>query len=168
MCSTKVERALLRASHCSEPEDSPSTLTASYRLSYRRGTDFLSVCPFSTPPHQAPLTPEQLRAVEGTVQDAVGQDEPVYMEDVALALTAHVPGLRSLDEVSWGVPPLGEDHLPFTHTHTRRLVNRLVPLHPQVYPDPVRVVSVGVPVARALDPASQAALRTSVELCCGT
>ncbi|XP_034503917.1 alanine--tRNA ligase, mitochondrial isoform X1 [Ailuropoda melanoleuca] len=84
---------------------------------------------------QAPLTPEQLRAVEGTVQDAVGQDEPVYMEDVALALTAHVPGLRSLDEV---------------------------------YPDPVRVVSVGVPVARALDPASQAALRTSVELCCGT
>uniref|UniRef100_A0A452TFR6 alanine--tRNA ligase n=1 Tax=Ursus maritimus TaxID=29073 RepID=A0A452TFR6_URSMA len=84
---------------------------------------------------QAPLTPEQLREVEGTVQDAVGQDEPVYMEDVALARTAHVPGLRSLDEV---------------------------------YPDPVRVVSVGVPVARALDPASQAALRTSVELCCGT
>uniref|UniRef100_A0A452QL56 Alanyl-transfer RNA synthetases family profile domain-containing protein n=1 Tax=Ursus americanus TaxID=9643 RepID=A0A452QL56_URSAM len=84
---------------------------------------------------QAPLTPEQLREVEGTVQDAVGQDEPVYMEDVALARTARVPGLRSLDEV---------------------------------YPDPVRVVSVGVPVARALDPASQAALRTSVELCCGT
>ncbi|XP_065769024.1 alanine--tRNA ligase, mitochondrial isoform X2 [Muntiacus reevesi] len=38
----------------------------------------------------------------------------------------------------------------------------------QVYPDPVRVVSVGVPVAHALDPASQAALQTSVELCCGT
>uniref|UniRef100_A0A452TFG1 Alanine--tRNA ligase n=1 Tax=Ursus maritimus TaxID=29073 RepID=A0A452TFG1_URSMA len=129
------ERAPLRASHCSEPEDSPSALTASYRLSYRRGTDFLPVCPFFPPPRQAPLTPEQLREVEGTVQDAVGQDEPVYMEDVALARTAHVPGLRSLDEV---------------------------------YPDPVRVVSVGVPVARALDPASQAALRTSVELCCGT
>jgi len=29
-------------------------------------------------------------------------------------------------------------------------------------------VSVGVPVARALDPASRAALQTSVELCCGT
>uniref|UniRef100_A0A8C0KEH7 Alanine--tRNA ligase n=1 Tax=Canis lupus dingo TaxID=286419 RepID=A0A8C0KEH7_CANLU len=84
---------------------------------------------------QAPLTPEQLQAVEGTVQEAVGQDEAVYMEEVALAHTAHVPGLRSLDEV---------------------------------YPDPVRVVSVGVPVARALDPASQAALQTSVELCCGT
>ncbi|XP_015984166.2 alanine--tRNA ligase, mitochondrial isoform X1 [Rousettus aegyptiacus] len=84
---------------------------------------------------QAPLTPEQLRAVENTVQKAVGQDEAVYMEEVALAHTAHVPGLRSLDEV---------------------------------YPDPVRVVSVGVPVAHALDPASQAALHTSVELCCGT
>nr|XP_030726426.1 alanine--tRNA ligase, mitochondrial isoform X4 [Globicephala melas] len=84
---------------------------------------------------EAPLTPEQLRAVEGTVQKAVGQDEAVYMEEVALARTAHVPGLRSLDEV---------------------------------YPDPVRVVSVGVPVAQALNPASQAALQTSVELCCGT
>ncbi|XP_057556463.1 alanine--tRNA ligase, mitochondrial isoform X5 [Hippopotamus amphibius kiboko] len=47
---------------------------------------------------QAPLTPEQLRAVEGTVQEAVGQDEAVYMEEVALSRTAHVPGLRSLDE----------------------------------------------------------------------
>ncbi|XP_036270787.1 alanine--tRNA ligase, mitochondrial isoform X1 [Pipistrellus kuhlii] len=84
---------------------------------------------------QAPLTPEQLRAVESTVQEAVRRDEAVYMEEVALALTAHVPGLRCLDEV---------------------------------YPDPVRVVSVGVPVAQTLDPASQAALRTSVELCCGT
>lgn len=84
---------------------------------------------------QAPLTPEQLQAVESTVQEAVQQDEAVYMEEVALAHTAHVPGLRCLDEV---------------------------------YPDPVRVVSVGVPVAQALDPASQAALQTSVELCCGT
>ncbi|KAI5251198.1 Alanine--Trna Ligase [Manis pentadactyla] len=84
---------------------------------------------------KAPLTPEQLRAVEGTVQEAVGQDKAVYMEEVALAHTAHVPGLRFLDEV---------------------------------YPDPVRVVSVGVPVAQALGPGSQAALQTSVELCCGT
>ncbi|XP_032155471.1 alanine--tRNA ligase, mitochondrial isoform X2 [Sapajus apella] len=84
---------------------------------------------------QTPLTPEQLRAVENTVQEAVRQDKAVYMEEVALALTAQVPGLRTLDEV---------------------------------YPDPVRVVSVGVPVAHALDPASQAALQTSVELCCGT
>ncbi|XP_004605889.1 alanine--tRNA ligase, mitochondrial [Sorex araneus] len=84
---------------------------------------------------QAPLSPEQLRVVEGTVRQAVEQDEAVYTEEVSLALTARVPGLRSLDEV---------------------------------YPDPVRVVSVGVPVAQALDPASQAALQTSVELCCGT
>lgn len=84
---------------------------------------------------QAPMTSEQLRRIEDTVQEAVGQDEAVYMEEVPLGLTAHIPGLRSLDEV---------------------------------YPDPVRVVSVGVPVARALDPACQAALQTSVELCCGT
>lgn len=96
------------------------------------------------------------------MQKAVGQDEAVYMEEVALAHTAHVPGLRSLDEVSWG-RPLGGDCL-FPH----RPINRPVSSHPQVYPDPVRVVSVGVPVARALDLASQAALHTSVELCCGT
>ncbi|XP_049621438.1 alanine--tRNA ligase, mitochondrial [Suncus etruscus] len=84
---------------------------------------------------QAPLSPEQLRAVEGTVRQAVEQDEAVYTEEVSLALTANVPGLRFLDEV---------------------------------YPDPVRVVSVGVPVAQALDVTSQAAMETSVELCCGT
>ncbi|XP_029417451.1 alanine--tRNA ligase, mitochondrial isoform X2 [Nannospalax galili] len=84
---------------------------------------------------QTPLTTEQLQAVESTVQEAVGQDKAVYMEEVPLAHTAHIPGLRSLEEV---------------------------------YPDPVRVVSVGVPVAHALAAASQAALQTSVELCCGT
>lgn len=84
---------------------------------------------------QTPLTTEQLRTVESYVQEAVGQDKPVYMEEVPLAHTARIPGLRSLDEV---------------------------------YPDPVRVVSVGVPVAQALAPASHAALQTSVELCCGT
>ncbi|XP_055468534.1 alanine--tRNA ligase, mitochondrial isoform X1 [Psammomys obesus] len=84
---------------------------------------------------QTPLTPEHLRTVESYVQEVVKQDKPVYMEEVPLAHTASVPGLRSLDEV---------------------------------YPDPVRVVSVGVPVAQALAPACQAALQTSVELCCGT
>ncbi|XP_063299711.1 alanine--tRNA ligase, mitochondrial-like [Pelobates fuscus] len=38
----------------------------------------------------------------------------------------------------------------------------------EVYPDPVRVVSVGVPVHSLLKPDSQAATQTSVELCCGT
>ncbi|XP_006126589.2 alanine--tRNA ligase, mitochondrial isoform X2 [Pelodiscus sinensis] len=38
----------------------------------------------------------------------------------------------------------------------------------EVYPDPVRVVSVGVPLERVLTPNSQAAMQTSVELCCGT
>lgn len=84
---------------------------------------------------ETPLTTEQLRTVESYVQEAVRQEKPVYMEEVPLAHTAHIPGLRSLDEV---------------------------------YPDPVRVVSVGVPVAQALAPASHAALQTSVELCCGT
>lgn len=36
------------------------------------------------------------------MQEAVGRDEAVYMEEVALARTTHVHGLRSLDEVSWG------------------------------------------------------------------
>lgn len=56
------------------------------------------------------MTPEQLRAVEVTVQKAVGRDEAVYMEEVALARTAHIPGLRSLDEVSWR-GPVGRDRV---------------------------------------------------------
>ncbi|KAJ6666815.1 hypothetical protein lerEdw1_018817 [Lerista edwardsae] len=38
----------------------------------------------------------------------------------------------------------------------------------EVYPDRVRVVSVGVPVERVLAQGSKDALHTSVELCCGT
>uniref|UniRef100_A0A8D0HPQ9 Alanine--tRNA ligase n=1 Tax=Sphenodon punctatus TaxID=8508 RepID=A0A8D0HPQ9_SPHPU len=38
----------------------------------------------------------------------------------------------------------------------------------EVYPNQVRVVSVGVPVERVLAPDSTAAVHTSVELCCGT
>ncbi|XP_019405185.1 PREDICTED: alanine--tRNA ligase, mitochondrial [Crocodylus porosus] len=38
----------------------------------------------------------------------------------------------------------------------------------EVYPDPARVVSVGVPVDTVLTQNSQAAMQTSVELCCGT
>ncbi|XP_072259091.1 alanine--tRNA ligase, mitochondrial-like [Pyxicephalus adspersus] len=38
----------------------------------------------------------------------------------------------------------------------------------EVYPDPVRVVSVGVPIQEVLRADSRAAQHTSVELCCGT
>lgn len=48
------------------------------------------------------------------MQEAVGQDKAVYMEEVALAHTAHVPGLRFLDEVSCE-SPLGRDRLSPCH-----------------------------------------------------
>lgn len=38
----------------------------------------------------------------------------------------------------------------------------------QGYPDPVRIVSLGVPVESVLTRDSEAAMQTSVELCCGT
>ncbi|XP_040203188.1 alanine--tRNA ligase, mitochondrial [Rana temporaria] len=38
----------------------------------------------------------------------------------------------------------------------------------EVYPDPVRVVSVGVPIQEIVSPAFRADQQTSVELCCGT
>lgn len=38
----------------------------------------------------------------------------------------------------------------------------------QGYPDPVRIVSLGVPVETVLTRDSEAAMQTSVELCCGT
>ncbi|XP_077138088.1 alanine--tRNA ligase, mitochondrial [Ranitomeya variabilis] len=38
----------------------------------------------------------------------------------------------------------------------------------EVYPDPVRVVSVGVPVEKLMSRSCQDGLQTSVELCCGT
>ena len=53
-----------------------------------------------SPPSQTLLTTEQLRTVESYVQEVVGQDKPVFMEEVPLAHTARIPGLRSLDEVS--------------------------------------------------------------------
>lgn len=123
---------------------------------------------FISPTLQAPLTSEQLRRVEDTVQEAVGQDEAVYMEEVPLACTAHVPGLRCLDEVSWWRWPAPSGIPRMLPPCPLQAIIGLSPLNPQVYPDPVRVVSVGVPVAHALDPACQAALQTSVELCCGT
>uniref|UniRef100_A0A8C8VGV8 alanine--tRNA ligase n=1 Tax=Pelusios castaneus TaxID=367368 RepID=A0A8C8VGV8_9SAUR len=87
---------------------------------------------FST---KAPVTTQQLREVEGVIQEMVERNETVYMGEVPLALASGVQGLRTIDEV---------------------------------YPDPVRVVSVGVPIESALTLNSQAAMQTSVELCCGT
>lgn len=129
----------------------------------RSSSQTCACCSVSPPPPQTPLTTEQLRTVESYVQEAVGQDKPVYMEEVPLAHTAHVPGLRSLDEVSRHQQVIPEG-FPVLH----RQLTPPVPPSSQVYPDPVRVVSVGVPVAHALAPTSQAALQTSVELCCGT
>lgn len=60
------------------------------------------------------------------MRDAVAQDKPVYVEDVALARTAHVPGLRCLDEVSCP-PPTTEDHLPPTSPHTGRVTDLFPP-----------------------------------------
>lgn len=127
-----------------------------------KSTYLTCACCSASPPSQTPLTTEQLRTVESYVQEAVGQDKPVYMEEVPLAHTARIPGLRSLDEVSC------KPAIPGCFPSLHRYLTALVPPSPQVYPDPVRVVSVGVPVAQALAPASQAALQTSVELCCGT
>ncbi|XP_068088779.1 alanine--tRNA ligase, mitochondrial [Hyperolius riggenbachi] len=64
-------------------------------------------------------------------------------------------------------------------TEDRRVHTALIPLTEarripglrsidEVYPDPVRVVSVGVPVQELLSSGSEAARQTSVELCCGT
>lgn len=57
----------------------------------------VALCPH---PSQTPLTTEQLRTIESYVREVVGQDKPVFMEEVPLAHTAQIPGLRSLDEVS--------------------------------------------------------------------
>lgn len=123
----------------------------------------------SLPLPQSPLTPEQLRTIEDTVQEAVQQDKPVYMEEVPLELTACIPGLRSLEEVSRATLLVAMAVLDIPSGSYLSSTSHYSPAPPlQVYPDPVRVVSVGVPVACALDPMSQAALQASVELCCGT
>lgn len=72
------------------------TGNVSYPLMGRSG--YQPCACFPTP--QTPMTTEQLRTVESYVQEAVEQDKPVYVEEVPLAHTASIPGLRSLDEVS--------------------------------------------------------------------
>ena len=67
--------------------------------------------------------------------------------------------IRKREEVFAKVAPLAQ----------AKAVQGLRAIFDETYPDPVRVVSIGVPVEKLLeDPISQAAFKTSVEFCGGT
>jgi len=87
--------------------------------------------------HGAPVSGEQIEAVEKHVQERIAANLPVHAEVAPLYLAKGVTGLRAV---------FGE-----------------------TYPDPVRVVSIGVPVGDLLDaPADSKWGGYSVEFCGGT
>ncbi|KAM5263557.1 alanine--tRNA ligase, mitochondrial [Ctenodactylus gundi] len=88
--------------------------------------------------------------------------------DVAMKTPLTLEQLRTVETAVQEA--IKRDETVYTEEVPLELASRVPGLRSvdEVYPDPVRVVSMGVPVAQAMDPTSQAALRTSVELCCGT
>ncbi|KAL3995717.1 nicolin-1 [Sarotherodon galilaeus] len=83
----------------------------------------------------------------------------VHSQELPLQRARGISGLRTVDEVSSGFAFWVTCCLTCCLTCHRHLFL-------QVYPDPVRVVSVEVPVTELLDERSER--QTSVELCCGT
>ncbi|CAN2387529.1 Catalyzes the attachment of alanine to tRNA(Ala) in a two-step reaction alanine is first activated by ATP to form Ala- AMP and then transferred to the acceptor end of tRNA(Ala). Also edits incorrectly charged tRNA(Ala) via its editing domain, partial [Pristimantis euphronides] len=87
-----------------------------------------------------------------------------------VSITAPVSGSQLL-EVEKLLQDLTAQDLEIDTAHIPLLDAKCIPglrTVDEVYPDPVRVVSVGVPVEQLMNPSSRDGLQTSVELCCGT
>ncbi|KAL7058888.1 hypothetical protein AAHC03_012964 [Spirometra sp. Aus1] len=99
------------------------------------------------------VSPDRLR-FDFTAKRALTKDEVVATEEAARRM------IRSWQRV------FAED-VPLANA---KAIQGLRAVFGEVYPDPVRVVSVGVPVTASLlrDPTSNVASRTSVEFCGGT
>ena len=89
--------------------------------------------------------------------ELISADHGVHSQELPLQTARSIQGLRMVDEASLAVRAA----YPAT-----QLCLIFVCVHVQVYPDPVRVVSVAVPVSDLL--VGQSDRQTSVELCCGT
>lgn len=116
-------------------------------------TSCLFVCP------QGSLSVSQLQQVERCVNDVVSANQIVHSEELPLQRARSISGLRTVDEVSCL-------HLSVSWGHGSPGGLSVLFWCPQVYPDPVRVVSVDVPVSELFG--DQVDKETSVELCCGT
>ena len=107
---------------------------------------------------QGSLSVSQLQQVEKCVNDIVSANQIVYSQELPLQTARSIRGLRTVDEVN--VSPSSD--LVRLSVGALTVCNFLS----QVYPDPVRVVAVAVPVSELLDNGTDR--QTSVELCCGT
>ncbi|OCT79627.1 alanine--tRNA ligase, mitochondrial [Xenopus laevis] len=88
--------------------------------------------------------------------------------DVSVTAPVHVEQLQEVEQVLQDLISQDEEiHTALVPLTAAKCVRGLRTVD-EAYPNPVRVVSVGIPVDVALKPGSQAALQTSVELCCGT
>lgn len=108
---------------------------------------------------QGSLSVSQLQQVERCVNDIISANQIVHSQELPLQRARGISGLRTVDEVSSDFAFWVTCCLTCCLTCHRHLFL-------QVYPDPVRVVSVELPVTELLD--KQSDRQTSVELCCGT
>ena len=119
---------------------------------------------------------KQVKMAEQNVCEVIDRKLPVYTRDTKLIDAKSINGLRAVfDEVQF----LGQNIKIFESFKENILATANVwimctlitgvCLFIQVYPDPVRVVSVGVPVDDLLtDPSGATGTKYSVEFCGGT
>lgn len=102
------------------------------------------------------MTYDQIKNAEKHSQEMIARNEPVFAKDSSLPAAKAVQGLRAVfEEVCY--------KQPIFYLKYCRWVDF------QTYPDPVRVVSIGVPVETLLaDPNGPGGTITSVEFCGGT
>lgn len=110
-------------------------------------------------PPQGSLSVSQLQQVETCVNNMISANQIVHSQELPLHRARTIRGLRMVDEVN-------NRDLSHSLHHCLTVCRCTNSLCLQVYPDPVRVVSVGVEVSELLE--DQTDRQTSVELCCGT
>lgn len=102
----------------------------------------------------------QLQQVDRCVNDIIRANHFVHSQELPLREANRIKGLRTVDEVTLSLCP--SPRLNVSLSDCLSLSARLS----QVYPDPVRVVSVEVEVSELFE--GETGRETSVELCCGT
>ncbi|UYV81217.1 AARS [Cordylochernes scorpioides] len=119
----------------------------------------------------------QLHTVEDVANRLIQDNLPLYAKDSSLPQAKEIKGLRAVfNEVNSSLAPSEYKWLPITtfkglviprQGDKTQIKDNTVCV--QTYPDPVRVVSIGVPVDELLgDPEGTRGTQTSVEFCGGT
>ena len=99
------------------------------------------------------MTADKIKQCEETALEVIKANHPIYAKETPLPIAKEIEGLRVMNaEVGY--------HKPLA---------ACVIVHLQIYPNPARVLSIGVPVDKLVeDPSGPWGTDYSVEFCCGT